>query len=97
MLTSGASLVKASGQQMERAERLKLVASVQPVESPSANHSPLDGSTHDALQRFARFIHDEKQKPPRKRVSKGIPLAYRSQIEIHSREQDQGTMLDITI
>ena len=100
MLTSGASLSRTSGQQAERADRLKVVDPVQPVASPAANHSPLDGSTHDALARFARFIHKEKEKgekPPRKHVPKGIPDAYRSQIEIHNRRQDYGSMLDVYI
>ena len=67
MLYSGADLIRTSGLQHERLDRLdKEDGAVKPVSPPENPTSQLDDQTQGALLRFARFIHKEKDKKPRK-------------------------------
>jgi len=91
MIYSGADLIRTSGQQAERVERLtKHAEPIAAVQPPQKNESGLN----DGLLRFARFIHKEKQKKPGKTPPKGIPEGYRAQI---SSGASNGGMIDIYI
>jgi hypothetical protein len=65
MIYSGADLIRTSGQQQDRVERLRLAdrgdagdaGAVEPVSSPENPASGLDENTQGALLRFARFLH----------------------------------------
>jgi len=102
MLYSGAELIRTSGQQIERQERLKVVEPVKPVESPAQPRSSLDQDTQNALLRFARFIHKEGEskkdkKAPSKSTPKTIPGAYHSQIENRYSSPQTGHSLDVYV
>jgi hypothetical protein len=69
VIFSGADLIRNSGRQAERAEKLK-DTSTPAVQAPEKK-SPIDEETGGALLRFARFIHGEKEKKkkPAKKTS----------------------------
>lgn len=60
MLYSGASLIRASGEQQEKINKLKLMP-VSPVQAANPSGSGLDEDTQSALMRFARFIKKERE------------------------------------
>jgi hypothetical protein len=100
MIYSGAELIRTSGQQAERMERLKVVDPIAPVAAPTPSGTSLDDETHSALRRFARFVKDDREAPKRAKKTgrgKGPPNAYQAQIEIEERFQDLGSSLDIYI
>ena len=102
MLYSGAELTRNSGRLTERVSRLKSVEPVVPVAGPSESQSSLDGETQGALQRFARFVHKEKEKSaspqkPIRRSPSGVPQSYTLQIQVTSEVQGRGALLDIFI
>src|SRR3954470_8591354 len=105
MLYSGADLIRASGQQNERLQRLNTAdeGAVPPVAAAQPASGALDGETQGALLRFARFINKEgeKKKP---RPAPGTAAAgaakrdpYREAEENHKRLFDRGQQLDIYI
>ncbi len=101
MLYSGADLIRTSGQQLERGEKLKVVPKeVEPAASPQQPQLTLDEETQNALLRFARFIHKEskeKEQKNRPRVSKFQPITHpylRAQENL-KRLDDSGQVLDI--
>lgn len=101
MLYSGADLIRTSGQQAERVERIKAAESVRAMENPGQSQSSLDGETQGALLRFARFVNDEKnqskKQPPKpsKPAPPGLPAAYASQIGMGATVDGRGATLDI--
>lgn len=102
MLYSGAELTRTSSRLNERVSRLKNVETVVPVTGPSEGQSTLNQDTQSALQRFARFVHREKEKSvspskPVKRSQGGLPQSYTVQIEVTSQVQGRGALLDIFI
>jgi len=101
MIYSGAELIRTSGQQAERMERLKVVDPIPPVAAPTPSGTSLDDETHSALMRFARFIKEDREPPPKRpkksALAKVLPDAYQAQIEIEERRQDLGSSLDIYI
>lgn len=102
MLYSGAELTRTSGRLTERVSRLRTVETVVPVTGPGEGQSTLDGDTQSALQRFARFVHKEKEKsaPPQKRIKRSatsLPQSYTLQIQVTSEVQGRGALLDIFI
>lgn len=91
MIYTGADLIRTSGNQAERAQKLELVRTP-PVEPTNSN---LDDSTQDALKRFARFINERKEKPKKpqpyiKPSSHPYQRPSRAAIEL-----DRGQLLDI--
>jgi hypothetical protein len=99
MLFSGAELIKTSGNQVERMERMgkRSVEAVKPVENPGQSQSSLDSdSGKNALLRFAKFIKDANSSPP-KRLKKGLPAAYVHQAELTQEHPGSGAMLNIYV
>ena len=99
---SGVELIRTSGRQAERLDRLRPVEPVPPVDNPTPSHSSLDNETQGALLRFARFVHAEKEqkdKPPaKKKPPQGIPPAYLNQISFTPDESAKtGSMIDIYV
>ena len=101
MLFSGADLIRTSGQQQARAERIIEASGVAPVAGRS---SDLDEEMGNALQRFARFIHKESaakkdaKKEPRKPLPATVkrgPHLYWEAEERRARLDDFGRLLDI--
>lgn len=69
MLYSGASLIRANGQQQERFDNLRVTEPVRPVEAAKQKEeSGLNEDTRGALLRLARFLNKEKQETPKKAV-----------------------------
>jgi hypothetical protein len=106
MLYSGADLIRSSGQQQERLDRLNTAdAPLRPVAPPEKPNSATDGETQGALLRFARFIHKEgekKKKPSQSETTKASAPAAAgdlyAQAESHrQRLFDRGHQLDIYI
>jgi hypothetical protein len=102
MMYSGVELIRASGRQAERLDRLRPVEPVAPVDDSTPSHSSLDSETQGALLRFARFVHGEKgqkDKPtPNKRSAKGVPQAYLNQIGFTPDESTKtGSLIDIYV
>lgn len=97
MIFSGADLIRNSGRQAERAEKLKDTSKTQ-VQAPEKK-SPIDEETGGALLRFARFIHgekDKKKKSAKKSASKRH--AKNPYLELEERmaaEAAKGQSLDI--
>lgn len=107
MLYSGADLIRNSGQQLERLERLNTAAGdeVQRVEAPVRADDPPEGETQGALLRFARFIHKESEKKKRPAPSQVETTAggssggdpYRD-AEIHQQNLfERGQQLDVYV
>jgi hypothetical protein len=103
MLFSGADLIRTSGHNADRAQRLKAVPdpAVKAVESPGESQSSLDEQTQNALLRFARFVNKEGQKKPTPKSNKkptgSIPKAYISQAQNLNQDERSGGMLNIYI
>jgi hypothetical protein len=102
-MLSGADLIRTSGQNADRAQRLKVVPDpvVKAVESPAESKANLDEQTQSALLRFARFVNKEGQKKPppksNKRPAGKIPKAYVSQALNSNPDERSGGMLNIYI
>ena len=101
MIFSGADLIRNSGRQAERVEKLK-DTSTPAVKAPEKK-APIDEETSGALLRFARFIHGEKEKkkkpskksspnPASKRYAKNPYLAPEERL---AEESAKGQSLDI--
>lgn len=92
MIYTGADLIRTSGQQAARTEKLSVVKSPAPVDPAS---SEMNDDTKDALQRFARFLNE---KHPRGRP-KLLPSAQGNPYNRHkarsAMELDRGQMLDV--
>lgn len=104
MIYSGADLIRTSGQQQDRLERLRLVDSsgVEPVGTPENPASGLDDNTQSALMRFARFIHKDKKEHPQRSQQPRKPASsmahpYLKQAERWERLQDEGRLLNLYI
>ncbi len=101
MLTSGADLIRTSAKQSERLDRIRVVDPVTPV--PDSGQATLDGDTQNALLRFARFVHKEKENkknppPVKNKRPVGIPLPYLIQIHLIADSSAQpGQQLNIYI
>jgi hypothetical protein len=94
-MLSGADLIRTSGQNLERAQRLQAVDSVNPVETPGKPNSSLDEDTQSALLRFARFVNKEKKKPKPSRPAVGLLKPYLDQVQKLNQEQSSGSMIDV--
>lgn len=89
MIYTGADLIRTSGLQAERAEKLELVRT--PEVQPASQN--LDDSTQDALKRFARFINERKPKKPKPQIPPSKhPYQRQTKAAI---ELDRGQLLDI--
>ena len=93
MIYTGADLIRTSGQQAERAERLSVVKTPAPVDPASSN---MGEDTQDALKRFARFINDQRPKKP-KTFPKPLANPYNRQKARSAMELDRGQMLDLYV
>jgi hypothetical protein len=98
-MMSGADLIRTTGQNTDRAKRLKVVDAVKPVENPGQINASLDENTQNALLRFARFVNKEKKKPVPavKKPSKGLLQPYLDQVQKLNQEQSSGSMIDVYI
>lgn len=104
MLYTGADLIRTSGAQTERLERLKIVPNdleLKPAEKPAETKSSLDEETQSALHRFARFINKEnkdRQNPAKKQLPK-TPEAhpYKKSLSVLNRHMDSGLTIDIYV
>ncbi len=97
MIFSGADLIRNSGRQAERAERLKEAS---PVQAPTKKEAT-DQDTNGALLRFARFIHGEKEKKKRQ-APKPAPKRHGTHpyLALQAREEAEaakGNTLDIAV
>lgn len=104
MLYSGAELIKTSGQQAERLQRMKPLEAVRPVDNPAGTGSSLNHDTQNALLRFARFVHREgqqgfKRPPPKsnKRPNARIPEGYAVQLEAADPQSRSGGMINVYV
>ncbi len=107
MIYSGADLIRTSGQQQERLDRLKVVPNeqeVKPPEKSAQTKSSLDEETQGALLRFARFINKEnkengpKKDPPKKLAPKGpADHPYKKSMSVLNRAMDSGLTIDIYV
>jgi hypothetical protein len=103
MIYSGADLIRTSGQQHERAERL--TKGVEAVADSGTAGTALDQDTQGALLRFARFVHKEslekkKDKPKLKhdigRILKAVAAnPYVAFLDKAEGRHDVGQMLDL--
>lgn len=92
MIYSGADLIRTSGQQQARAERLVAnTPKVQPVDSKTSDLGGKD--TGGALLRFAKFVKDHKQQKEREREKSKHP--YIMVKRRHDGREDRGLILDI--
>lgn len=95
MIFSGADLIRNSGRQHERAERLR--------EKPSSavpateGKAKVDEDTGGALLRFARFIHNEKDKKKRPVPKRNTVAAYQQAFRAVDEEESKGRSLDISV
>lgn len=95
-------MIRTSGEQSERVERLKVAEPVPAAPPSPAGNTALDQGTQNALLRFARFVRDDQK---RRRKTKATPRAekaalpetYLFQIDLHGREHDLGSSLDIYV
>jgi hypothetical protein len=103
MLYSGADLIRTSGQQFERLERLKAADEVQPIQPAQNPKSKLDDQTQGALLRFARFIHKEGEKkkaPPKPSRNETKSLLANPYSTAETRTENlfgRGQMLDVYV
>ncbi|MGE3683446.1 MAG: hypothetical protein AB7G93_17120 [Bdellovibrionales bacterium] len=105
MIYSGADLVRASGQQQERMERLNVTQPVRPVNPAESPAMFLNEDTHSALLRFARFIKNQKKEKARargrpspsetKRAGALGPHPYHRHQEWLQHHEDRGRILDL--
>lgn len=101
MIYSGADLIRTSGLQAERMDRLAAKADgPDAVKAPSAPENPtsnLDEQTQGALLRFARFINKEKR-PPKKRVFRsGTANPYAAAEALQEKLFSRGRSLDVYV
>ena len=109
MLYSGADLIRTSGQQQARLNRLATsddegVRAVDPVQRAN---TPTEGDTQGALLRFARFIHKEGEKKKRPRENSPTTVAVAAAVragdpyrqnEVHQQNLfERGQQLDVYI
>lgn len=99
MIYSGADLIRTSGQQADRLQKLRVADDVQPVAGPAPSQAPQKEDMQDALMRFARFVKGEARhkKGPPKKASPKIPVGYMSQIHLFDETPKNGESLDIYI
>lgn len=102
MIYSGADLIRTSGQQQDRSDRLQIVKEVKPAEKPSAPKSSLDDETQSALLRFARFINKEneqkKHSPKKSQTKTGSEKhPYQQSMAVLNRHMDSGLTIDIYV
>ncbi len=101
MLYSGADLIRTSGQQQDRFERLQVAKEVKPTEKAPETKSSLDEETQGALLRFARFINkDGKGKKPKsqpKIFTGSHSHPYAKSMATLRQAQDTGLTLDIYV
>ena len=95
MIISGADLIRNSGRQQVRAERIA-ERPTSAVQAPDAK-SKLDDDTGGALLRFARFIHDEKEKKKKPVPKRNTATAYQSAFKALSEAESKGHTLDISV
>lgn len=99
MIYSGTDLLKTSGAQQTKLERLRVAAAVAPVTPAGNPDSNPEQDSHGALLRFARFIHKEGE---RSKLKRPRPAALAGQPYLLSEERrqalfDRGRVLDIII
>jgi len=92
MIYTGADLIRTSGLQSERAEKLELVRT--PAVDPASSN--LNENTQDALKRFARFMNEQKPKKPRPNTKPSSHPYSRTKARA-AIELDRGQMLDIYV
>lgn len=103
MLYSGADLIRTSGQQQERQERLKVLPQVKPAAPVKETSTALEENTQGALLRFARFVQNEKgskQKPkerPKGRKLAGSVNPYNRHIDRQAEPEPRGQTLNIIV
>lgn len=100
MIYSGVDMIRTSGQQVERLERLKVVET--PPVQPASDSPASREDTQNALLRFAKFVKDEgkkKKTAPLKRQVKqsGLPEGYLNQLPANFNAQRSGGMIDVYI
>ena len=79
---------------------LRVIDPVKPVESAVKSESSLDSESKNALLRFARFVHKEKNSKAKKPASPPARRSlggYLSQIESLTEESPRGGNLDVYV
>lgn len=99
MIYSGADLIRTSGQQQERLERLQVAKEVKPTEQTPETKSSLDEETQGALLRFARFINKESKgkKPKPQPAPRKQAHPYTKAMEPLQKALDTGLTIDIYV
>jgi hypothetical protein len=103
MLYSGADLIRNSGQQLERLERLNTGDEVVAAQPAKRSEDPPEGETQGALLRFARFVHKEGERkkppqPPKLQAAASIGGNPYREAEVHQQNLfERGQQLDVYI